>query len=134
MTETWNADIYEPLKPFVHREDVHCRKNRLSGMWAEDQPLRKHLKESGKKTLLFAGVNTDRCVLGTLADAAYAGWDCVLIDDCCATVTEEAHDSCVEAIEVRDKCICDCSWKFSIDPHSMSDSLLTGSSSYMALL
>ena len=108
MTESWNADMYEPLKPYVHQGDVLCNKNRLSGMWAEDQPLRKYLKENGKKTLLFAGVNTDRCVLGTLADAAYAGWDCILVEDCCATVTKEAHDSCVTSVELLHGFIVSC--------------------------
>lgn len=101
MVGSWNADIYEPLKEFVRPEDVHCAKNRLSGMWSEEQPLRKHLIESGKRTLLFTGVNSDRCVLGTLADAAYVGWDCVAVEDCCATTTVSAHEVCVANIEVR---------------------------------
>ncbi|RDW67618.1 hypothetical protein BP6252_09014 [Coleophoma cylindrospora] len=100
MAGTWNADIYEPLKEYSKPEDVYCDKNRLSGMWSEDQPLRKYLAESGKKTLLFTGVNSDRCVLGTLADAAYCGWDCIAVEDCCATATEEAHEVCVDNIEL----------------------------------
>jgi nicotinamidase-related amidase len=102
MNGSWNADIYEPLKTVVQAEDVYCNKNRLSGMWSEDQPLRRCLQSSGKRTLLFAGVNTDRCVLGTVADAAYAGWDCVVIEDCCATATIEAHEVCIANIEVSD--------------------------------
>lgn len=102
MAGSWNADIYDPLKALIQSEDVHCVKNRLSGMWNEEQPLRRYLKESGKRTLLFTGVNTDRCVLGTLADAAYAGWDCVVIDDCCATATSDAHEICIANIEVSD--------------------------------
>lgn len=97
----WNTEIYEPLQSAIRQEDVQCAKNRFSGMWSEEQPLRRYLNESGKKTLLFAGVNTDRCVLGTMADAAYAGWDCIAIEDCCATATEQAHDVCVANIEVR---------------------------------
>lgn len=80
-TGTWNADIYDPLKKLVSDDDVHCAKNRMSGMWSEEQPLRRYLngleegkgKGLGKKTVLFAGVNTDQCVLGTLADAYNAG-------------------------------------------------------------
>lgn len=100
MHGAWNTEIYDDLQPAVEAQDIHCAKNRLSGMWNEDQPLRKYLTESGKRTLLFAGVNTDRCVLGTMADAAYAGWDCVVIEDCCATASEQAHDVCVANIEV----------------------------------
>jgi nicotinamidase-related amidase len=37
--------------------------------------------------VLFTGVNTDQCVLGTFVDAYNAGWNCVLVDDCCGTTT-----------------------------------------------
>lgn len=48
--------------------------------------------EEGTGTLLFAGVNTDQCVLGTLVDAYNAGWNCVLVDDCCGTTTEGGRE------------------------------------------
>lgn len=85
----WNSEIYEGLlddtaaaagegKGAVDKEkDVFVAKNRMSGLWCESQPLWKYLKgeegakEGGKEkaTLLFAGVNTDQCVLGTLTNA-----------------------------------------------------------------
>jgi nicotinamidase-related amidase len=99
--DTWNAAIYEPLQSVVSQTDVHCSKNRYSGLWNQEQPLFKYLTESGKKTLLFAGVMTDRCVLGTLTDAASWGWDCAVIDDCVATTTEIATQICLANIEVR---------------------------------
>jgi phosphatidylethanolamine-binding protein len=54
---SWNAEIYEPLRKVAKPEDVYCAKNRMSGMWTPEQPLWKHLESSGKKTLLFGGVN-----------------------------------------------------------------------------
>lgn len=97
----WNAEIYEPLRRAVDEvDDVRCAKNRMSGLWCEDQPLWRYLKESGKKTLFFAGVNTDQCVLGTLADAYNAGWDCVMVEDTCATGTEGATEVCLANIAV----------------------------------
>ena len=36
-------------------------------------------------TLLFAGINTDRCVFSTLQDAGFAGYDCVLVDEATAS-------------------------------------------------
>lgn len=100
----WNSEIYEPLAAAaVQPEDVHCAKNRMSGLWSEDQPLWKYLvSEAGrdKKTLLFAGVNTDQCVLGTLTNAYNAGWDCVMIEDCCATGTPGATEVCLYNIGV----------------------------------
>lgn len=71
----WNSEIFEDLlEGSVDREgDVFVNKNRMSGLWSEEQPLWKYLKEDGrgreKETLLFAGVNTDQCVLGTLTNA-----------------------------------------------------------------
>lgn len=78
---SWNADIYTPLKEHVKEGDLHCAKNRMSGMWNEDQPLWKTLQGEGKTTVFFAGVNTDQCVLGTLVDAYNKGWNCVLVDE-----------------------------------------------------
>lgn len=96
----WNSLIYPPLAAAMNAADIHAPKNRMSGMWTPEQPLWKYLESDGKKTLLFAGVNTDQCVLGTLADAYNAGWDCVMIDDCCATTTENAHDVCLRNVSV----------------------------------
>lgn len=97
----WNSEIYEPLRRAVDEvDDVRCSKNRMSGLWNEHQPLWRYLEESGKKTLLFAGVNTDQCVLGTLTDAYNAGWDCVMVEDTCATRTEGATEVCLANIAV----------------------------------
>ncbi|KAF1346889.1 isochorismatase hydrolase [Delphinella strobiligena] len=84
---TWNADIYEPLKTVMTPDDVRFDKARMSGMWSPELPMHKWLTQSGKKTLLFAGVNTDQCLLGTLTDAYNWGWDCILLSDCAATMT-----------------------------------------------
>jgi len=84
---SWNADIYPPLKAHVQPSDLHCAKNRMSGLWTPDQPLWKTLKAKNKNTILFTGVNTDQCVLGTLVDGYNAGWNCILVDDCCGTTT-----------------------------------------------
>lgn len=84
---SWNADIYPPLKALVQDEDLHCAKNRMSGMWDENQPLFKTLRKEGIETCFFTGVNTDQCVGGTLVDAYNKGWNCVLVDDCCGTTT-----------------------------------------------
>lgn len=87
MAGSWNADIYPPLKALVQPEDLHCAKNRMSGIWSEEQPLFKTFKKEGIETAMFTGVNTDQCVGGTLVDAYNKGWNCVMIDDCCGTTT-----------------------------------------------
>ncbi|KAH6702949.1 isochorismatase [Leptodontidium sp. MPI-SDFR-AT-0119] len=92
FSSTWNAAIYLPLTKHISPSDIHVSKNRMSGLWNDAQPLWKTLMEAGTGTLLFAGVNTDQCVLGTLVDAFNAGWNCVLMDDCCGTTTEGGRE------------------------------------------
>lgn len=100
MAGEWNSAIYGPLAAAVRPEDVHCAKNRMSGLWGPSQPLWRHLEKEGRRTLLFTGVNTDQCVLGTLSDAYNAGWDCVMVEDCCATTTPGAREVCLWNIGV----------------------------------
>lgn len=84
---SWNAQLYEPLLEASRPEDMFFDKNRPSGMWSPEEPLHRYLRETGKKTILFAGVNTDQCVLGTLTDSYSWGFDCILLSDCAGTMT-----------------------------------------------
>lgn len=115
MEGSWNAALYPPLAESVAKAggglDSWVAKDRMSGLWSPHTALFTHLSRSGLdeqpgpgsgsrkgqppgdakqkkiRTLLFAGVNTDQCVLGTLTDAYSWGWDCILVEDCCATTT-----------------------------------------------
>jgi len=84
---TWNAELYDPFKAVAQPGDLFFDKTRMSGLWSEKEPLHEYLRASGKQTLLFAGVNTDQCVFGTVSDAYSYGWDCVLLRDCTGTMT-----------------------------------------------
>jgi nicotinamidase-related amidase len=77
----WGARVVDELK--VEPTDITVFKHRLSGFW--DNELDSILRHQGITTLLFAGVNTDRCVFSTLQDAAFIGYDCVLLADACST-------------------------------------------------
>ncbi len=57
----------------------------MAGFW--DTPLDSILRNLGVTTLLFAGVNVDQCVLCTLQDANFLGYDCVLVEDCAGTTS-----------------------------------------------
>ena len=87
---SWNAQLYDPLLAASQIDDLFFDKNRPSGMWSPNEPLHRYLRESEKKTILFAGVNTDQCVLGTLTDAYSWGFDCLLVSD--ATATDSGAD------------------------------------------
>ena len=77
----WGAQVVDELP--VAATDITVFKHRLSGFY--DNELDSLLRQQGVKTLLFAGINTDRCVFSSLQDAGFLGYDCVLLEDACAT-------------------------------------------------
>jgi nicotinamidase-related amidase len=87
---SWSARIVDELTP--SDGDVHVAKHRMSGFW--DTPLDSILRNLRLDTLLFGGVNLDQCVLHTLADANFLGYDTILVEDCAATTNP---DFCREA-------------------------------------
>ncbi|WP_238006379.1 cysteine hydrolase family protein [Dactylosporangium sp. AC04546] len=80
---SWSAAIVDELVPAP--EDILVDKYRMSGFF--DTPLDSVLRNLAVTTLLFAGVNSDQCVLSTLSDAACLGYDVVLLEDCAATTS-----------------------------------------------
>jgi nicotinamidase-related amidase len=79
----WGAALVEEL---VSAEgDVRISKHRMSGFW--DTPLDAVLRQAGVQTVFFGGVNADQCVLATLMDANFAGYDTVLLEDASATTS-----------------------------------------------
>ena len=81
--DSWAAAVVDELAPDAGR---HPRRQvphqRLLGHAA-----RQHPAQPRHRTILFAGVNTDQCVLCTLQDANFLGYGCVLVEDCCATTS-----------------------------------------------
>lgn len=82
---SWAAAIVDELEPAEN--DIRVDKYRMSGFW--DTPLDSILKNLGKTTLFFAGVNIDQCVMATLQDANFLGYDCILLKDCAATTSPD---------------------------------------------
>jgi ureidoacrylate peracid hydrolase len=89
---SWSAAVVEELRP--EPGDVCVDKYRMSGFF--DTGLDSVLRNLAVTTLLFAGVNSDQCVLATLSDAACIGYDVVLLEDCAATTSPAyCHDATV---------------------------------------
>jgi nicotinamidase-related amidase len=80
---SWAAAVVDELS--ILAGDICVDKYRMSGFW--DTPLDAILRNLRVDTLLFAGVNADQCVVWTLADANFLGYDCVMLEDCCATTS-----------------------------------------------
>lgn len=51
------------------------------------------LRTLGIEGLLFCGVSTDQCVESTARVAADLGYDCVIVEDGCASTAPERHDA-----------------------------------------
>jgi ureidoacrylate peracid hydrolase len=81
VRDDWGAATIDELT--VDPSDILVHKHRLSGFW--DNEFDSILRQRGITALLFTGVNTDRCVFSTLQDAGFLGYDCVLVEDACAT-------------------------------------------------
>ncbi len=88
--DSLGAAVVDELSPSP--TDIFVDKHRISGFW--DTPLDSILRNLGVKTLLFAGVNADECVLATLMDANFHGYDTLMLEDCVATTSPSF---CMEA-------------------------------------
>jgi nicotinamidase-related amidase len=82
---SWSAGVVDEL--VVEPGDVRVEKHRMSGFW--DTPLDSICRNLRLDTLLFGGVNLDQCVLHTLADANFLGYDTILVEDCAATTNPD---------------------------------------------
>ncbi|UUX97188.1 cysteine hydrolase family protein [Aquabacterium sp. J223] len=89
---SWGAAIVDELNP--GERDIHVTKHRFSGFW--DTPLDSILRNMGVCTLFFAGVNADQCVMTTLEDASFLGYDVLMLRDCVGTTSPPF---CMQATE-----------------------------------
>ena len=80
---SWSTELVDGLS--AEEGDLFVDKYRMTGF--VDTELDSILRNLDVSTLLFAGVNLDQCVYATLTDAAALGYDCVLLEDCCATTS-----------------------------------------------
>ncbi|MFC3678411.1 cysteine hydrolase family protein [Ferrovibrio xuzhouensis] len=87
---SWGAQVVDGLNP--GDADIHVTKHRFSGFW--DTDLDAILRNLGVKTLFVGGVNLDQCVMTTLEDANFLGYDTILVEDGAATTSP---DYCVQA-------------------------------------
>lgn len=85
VKDSWAAAVVDEL--VQEADDICVDKYRMSGFW--DTPLDSILRNLGRTTLFFGGVNADQCVMATLQDANFLGYDCILLRDCTATTSPD---------------------------------------------
>lgn len=88
---SWGAQVVDEINP--GSRDVQITKHRFSAFW--DTETDAVLRNLGIKTLFIGGVNMDQCVMTTLEDASFLGYDTILIEDATATTSP---DYCVQAV------------------------------------
>lgn len=90
MIGSWNAHFHETLAAVCDQKStLSVTKPEYPELWNDQTAFSDVLKEHKIRTLLFAGVNTNQCVHGTLLDAYYWGHNLILLKDCCGTKTLE---------------------------------------------
>uniref|UniRef100_A0A6A7G788 Cysteine hydrolase n=2 Tax=Hirondellea gigas TaxID=1518452 RepID=A0A6A7G788_9CRUS len=55
----------------------------------------------GIRNLIFTGITTDVCVHSTMRQASDRGYDCLLLEDCCAATDLENHKAAVKMITME---------------------------------
>lgn len=88
---SWGAEVVDEINP--GEADYQITKHRFSAFW--DCETDAVLRNLGIRTLLVAGVNMDQCVMTTLEDASFLGYDTILLEDCTATTSPEY---CVQSV------------------------------------
>lgn len=86
---TWGATIHSAIAP-KEGEPVVSKRG-VSAFTASD--LAAILNNAGISSLLLAGVATNFVVEGTAREAVDRGYNVVIVGDCCASLSQEAHDA-----------------------------------------
>lgn len=59
------------------------------------------LRVKGVRNLIICGATTDVCVHTTMREANDRGYDCLLVEDCCAASEEHLHRAAVEMVRTE---------------------------------
>jgi nicotinamidase-related amidase len=90
---TFEHSIIEELKP----EEGELVINKTSFGAFNSTSIDSLLRNMGIESLVIAGVATDVCVETTARDAADQGYNCILVEDACATFDQASHEAALRA-------------------------------------
>ena len=87
----WSALVVGPA-------DQSVLKNRYSAFIPGSSPLERLLRGMGIDTILVAGTKTNVCCESTARDAMMLDFKVVLVEDCCAALSDDEHRSALENV------------------------------------
>jgi len=86
---TYEHSVLCELKP----QDQELVINKTANGAFNSSDIDRILRNLGVETLVVTGVGTDVCVDTTARDAVDRGYNCIVVDDACATLDQESHDA-----------------------------------------
>jgi nicotinamidase-related amidase len=92
---SWEAEVLDELKPLPNEISIP----KMSSSVFMSTNIEYVLRNLGIEYLMVMGVVTDQCVESAVRDACDLGFLVTLIDDACATMTQERHDATLMAIK-----------------------------------
>ena len=93
----WGAAVSEAVAPAAG--EILVRKRSVSALNGTELP--RYLTLKGIRTVVLIGVATNWAVEGTARDAADLGYRVVVLEDCCASFSDEMHKfSCSQILPV----------------------------------
>lgn len=90
-TQLWHELDAQPT-------DIHLVKNRYSCLAPGASPLERTLRSHGIDTLLIAGTKTNVCCEATARAAWDMDFNVVVVEDCCAALSDREHQATLESI------------------------------------
>lgn len=82
----------------VDDRDAVITKNRYSALIPGSSSLERLLRSLGIDTLLIAGTKTNICCESTARDAMMLDFKVVMVEDCCAALSDDEHRSALENV------------------------------------
>jgi ureidoacrylate peracid hydrolase len=92
---SWEAQVFDELKPLPNEIVIP----KMSSSVFVSTNIDYVLRNLGIQYLMVIGLLTDQCVESAVRDACDAGYLVTLIEDACATKSQERHDATLRAIK-----------------------------------